>query len=68
MWRMPSSEKLHCVAPCKSDISEERSASATQRNIPEDCILHSHCCENLKSYIGIHVFIKSLNFQLLDPL
>jgi hypothetical protein len=23
---------------------------ATQRNIPEDTILHSHCCENLKSY------------------
>jgi hypothetical protein len=24
---------------------------ATQRNIPEDTILHGHCCENLKSYI-----------------
>jgi hypothetical protein len=24
---------------------------ATQRNIPEDGILHSHHCENLKSYI-----------------
>jgi hypothetical protein len=24
---------------------------ATQRNIPEDTILHSHCSENLKSYI-----------------
>jgi hypothetical protein len=23
---------------------------ATRRNIPEDTILHSHCCENLKSY------------------
>jgi hypothetical protein len=23
---------------------------ATQRNIPEDTILHSHCPENLKSY------------------
>jgi hypothetical protein len=23
---------------------------ATRRNIPEDEILHSHCCENLKSY------------------
>jgi hypothetical protein len=21
-------------------------------NIPEDTILHSHCCENLKSYFG----------------
>jgi hypothetical protein len=25
----------------------------TWRNIPEDGILHSHCRENLKSYIGI---------------
>jgi hypothetical protein len=24
---------------------------ATQRKIPEDGILHSHRCENLKSYI-----------------
>jgi hypothetical protein len=24
---------------------------ATRRNIPEDAILHSHRCENLKSYI-----------------
>jgi hypothetical protein len=23
----------------------------TRHNIPEDAILHSHCCENLKSYI-----------------
>jgi hypothetical protein len=23
---------------------------ATRRNIPEDAILHSHCCENLKYY------------------
>jgi hypothetical protein len=28
---------------------------STQRHIPEDGILHSHCCENLKSYIkNIH--------------
>jgi hypothetical protein len=25
---------------------------ATWHNVPEDCILHSHCCENLISYIG----------------
>jgi hypothetical protein len=26
---------------------------ATRRNIPEDTILHSHCRENLKSYITL---------------
>jgi hypothetical protein len=26
---------------------------ATQCNIPEDSILHSHCCENLESYIAL---------------
>jgi hypothetical protein len=26
---------------------------ATQRNIPEDAILHSHRLENLKSYIAL---------------
>jgi hypothetical protein len=26
---------------------------ATRRNIPEDAILHSHCRENLKSYIAL---------------
>jgi hypothetical protein len=30
---------------------------ATQRNIPEDTILHSHCHENLKSYITITVSV-----------
>jgi hypothetical protein len=25
----------------------------TRRNIPEDTILHSHCCENLKSYTAL---------------
>jgi hypothetical protein len=25
---------------------------ATQHNIPEDAILHSHCRENLKSYMA----------------
>jgi hypothetical protein len=27
--------------------------TAAGRNIPEDDILHSHCCGHLKSYIGI---------------
>jgi hypothetical protein len=30
--------------------------SATQHNNPEDSILHSHCCENFKSFIEITVF------------
>jgi hypothetical protein len=28
-------------------------ARATRRHIPEDAILHSHCRENLKSYIAL---------------
>jgi hypothetical protein len=49
-----SSEMLRRVALVRTDVSEERSASfirAARRNIPEDPILHSHCRENLKSYI-----------------
>jgi hypothetical protein len=36
---------------------------ATQRNIPEDGILHSRCRENLKSYIG---FTSLLKFHGMD--
>jgi hypothetical protein len=28
---------------------------ATWRNIPEDAMLHSHCRENLKSYVAFFV-------------
>jgi hypothetical protein len=28
---------------------------ATRRNNPEDTILHSHCRENLKSYMGFYI-------------
>jgi hypothetical protein len=28
---------------------------ATQRNIPDDAILHSHRGENLKSYMGFYI-------------
>jgi hypothetical protein len=52
---MQSSVMLRRVALVRTDVSEECSAMsvltrATWRNIPEDCILHSHCRENLKSY------------------
>jgi hypothetical protein len=37
---------------------------ATRRNIPEDAILHSHCCENLKSYIFTVPFEISLHIVI----
>jgi hypothetical protein len=39
-------------------------ARATQRNIPEDTILHSHRRENLKSYIVIIHFIQGSRADL----
>jgi hypothetical protein len=45
---------------------------ATQRNMPEDAILHSHRSENLKSYIYLHVFRRQItastavNLDFLD--
>jgi hypothetical protein len=34
---------------------------ATRRNIPEDAILHSHCRDNLKSYIPETMQLKFVN-------
>jgi hypothetical protein len=51
---------LRRVALVRTDVSMELSASetsvltrTTRRNVPEDTILHSHCRENLKSYVLI---------------
>jgi hypothetical protein len=38
----------------------------TRRNIPEDGILHSHCPENLKSYISKKLVVLSLIRNLRD--
>jgi hypothetical protein len=41
----------------------------TRRNIPEDTILHSHCCENLKSYIVfLHGVATHRNIRRLETL
>jgi hypothetical protein len=34
---------------------------ATQRNNPEDGIIHSHCCDNLKSYLIYQSWCNILN-------
>jgi hypothetical protein len=59
---MPSSGVLRHMALIRIDVSEEHITSetsvlarATLCNIPEDAILHSHCHENLKSYMPIVV-------------
>jgi hypothetical protein len=61
---MVSTGRLPRVALVRTAVSEALGSSettvltrATRRNIPEDTILHSHCRENLKSYIKLRVLV-----------
>jgi hypothetical protein len=48
-----TSVMLHRVVLVKTDVSEELSARATWRNIPEDAIFHNHRSEKLRSEIKL---------------
>jgi hypothetical protein len=63
MWLQPPA----CVGSSLADISALKMEAirssetsvltrTTRRHIPENDILHSHCRDNLKSYIDIYVF------------
>jgi hypothetical protein len=71
--RMVSSGMLRRVALVITDVSEELSASfirATRigelgTTLAEDTILHSHCRENLKSYIEILERFPSKDLRMI---
>jgi hypothetical protein len=41
------------VTSNRRSLPRNTNPTATRRNIPEDDILHSHCRQNLKSYIAL---------------
>jgi hypothetical protein len=60
----PTLVTLMIETPSSSEMSVL--TRATRRNIPEDHILHSHRCENLKSYISTRV--RAILYDNLDDL
>jgi hypothetical protein len=53
------------VSPPSSSETSVQFKRSTLRHIPEDGILHSHRCENLKSYKNVYGFEGSLGRLIL---
>jgi hypothetical protein len=47
----PSTLKMEATHSSETSVN----TTCTRRHIPEDCFLHSHCRENLKSYTVINL-------------